>query len=308
MRRQSRMLRSKPLWAQGWMLAMMSLWFLGCGRPADVGVAPGAGPAPGVVARGNSAAALRLAAASDLQLALPRLLERFQARTGIATSPPVFQASGQLAEQIKQGAPFDVFLAANEAFVRDLAGGGFIRPESVHPYARGSLVLAVYHEVGDRVRTLADLSEPEVKKIALANPATAPYGKAGQQALERSGLWTRLESKIVLAESVRQALLYAQKGDAEAALVGRAIATVPGIRLVELDPGLYDPIVQALGIVATTPRPADAEAFIRFILGEDGQAILKEFGFQPVPTPAGNPHSGITGRPEDRHRAELGRR
>jgi molybdate transport system substrate-binding protein len=101
-------------------------------------------------------------------------------------------------------------------------------------------------------------------------------------------LWERLQAKIVLAESVRQALLYAQKGDAEAALVGRAIAAVPGIRLIELDPGLYDPIVQALGIVASTPRRADAEAFVQFILGEDGQAILKEFGFKPVPMPADN--------------------
>src|SRR5262249_43539742 len=212
---------------------------------------------------------------------LPKVVERFQARTGIATSPPVFQASGQLAMQIAQGAPFDVFLAADEAFVRNLADGGLIRPESVHPYARGSLVLAVYHEFGDQVRTLADLADPRVKKIALANPATAPYGKAGKAALERAGVWARLESKIVLAEAVRQALLYAQKGDAEAALVGRAMATVPGIRSIEVDPALYDPIVQALGIVANTPRPADAEAFVQFVLGEEGQAILKEFGFKP---------------------------
>ena len=77
---------------------------------------------------------LRIAAASDLQLALPRLIDRFQAQTGTA-SMPVFLASGKLAEQIKQGAPFDVFMAANESFVRELADGGFVRPESVHAYA-----------------------------------------------------------------------------------------------------------------------------------------------------------------------------
>jgi molybdate transport system substrate-binding protein len=245
-----------------------------------------------------------MAAASDLQVVLPTLLDRFQARTGIPTSPPVFQASGQLAVQIAQGAPFDVFLAANEAFVRDLADGGLVRPESVHPYARGSLVLAVYHEFGDQVRTLDDLAGPGVRKIALANPATAPYGKAGQQALEHAGLWTRLQSKIVLAESVRQALLYAQKGDAEAALVGRAIAAVPGIRVVEVDPGLYDPIVQALGIIATTPHPADAEAFVQFILGAEGQAILKDFGFKPAPAPADNSQSNTELRASEGKRTE----
>jgi len=221
---------------------------------------------------------LRIAAASDLQMALPRLADRFQAKTGIATTL-TFGASGQLAEQIKGGAPFDVFLAANEAFVRDLAGLGLIKPGSVHPYARGSLVLAVYHELGEKVHSLNDLTNPDVKKIALANPATAPYGKAGKQALERLGLWGVLEPKIVVAESVRQALIYAQEGNAEAALVGRAIANVPEIRSVEVDPQFYDPIIQALGVVTATSRSADAEQFARFVLDEEGQGILKEFGF-----------------------------
>jgi molybdate transport system substrate-binding protein len=223
---------------------------------------------------------LRVAAASDLQAALPKLAERFRARNGIAITP-TFQSSGVLTQQIKQGAPFDVFLAANEAFVSDLAGGGFIRPESAHAYARGSLVLAVYSGLDGRIKSLADLTRPEVKKIALANPETAPYGRAGKQALERSGLWEKVQPKIVIAESVRQALLYAQKGDAEAALVGRAIADVPEVRTVEVDDGLYDPIVQALGIIADSPHRAEAEAFATFVLGGEGQAILKDFGFRP---------------------------
>jgi molybdate transport system substrate-binding protein len=214
-----------------------------------------------------------------LQIALPRLVERFHAKTGVAVSFQ-FGASGRLAEQIKQGAPFDVFLAANEAFVRDLAKASLIQAESVRAYARGSLVLAVYHELSDKVGTLADLTRPDVKKIALANPATAPYGRAGKQALERSGLWDRLQPKIVQADSVGQALLYAQKGDAEVAVAGRAIANVPEVRTVEIDPALYDPIVQALGIVAASPRTADAGNFAQFVMGEEGQAILREFGFK----------------------------
>ncbi len=205
MRRVDRLLRAEYTWVRAWLLALMSFWFAGCGSvrvdPATAKPDPGRGTAP----EAGSATPLRIAAASDLQLALPRLLDRFQDRMGTA-STPVFLASGKLAEQIKQGAPFDVFMAANESFVRDLADGGFIHPESVQPYARGSLVLAVYHELGDTVRSLADLNKPEVKKIALANPVTAPYGKAGKQALERAGLWEKLQPKIVQAESVRQAL------------------------------------------------------------------------------------------------------
>ncbi len=189
---------------------------------------------------------LRIAAASDLQSALPEIIGSLPGRTGTAFTP-VFLASGNLAEQIKQGAPFDVFMAANESFVRDLADGGFIRPESVHPYARGSLVLAVYRELGDTVRSLADLNKPEVKKIALANPATAPYGKAGKQALERAGPVGEAPAQDRPGRVGPPGAALCQKGDAEAALVGRAIATCPEVRAVEIDPGLYDPIVQAWG-------------------------------------------------------------
>jgi len=226
---------------------------------------------------------LRIAAASDLQTALPMLADRFQVKTGIALTL-TFGASGQLAEQIKGGAPFDVFLSANEAFVRDLASRGLIKPDSARPYARGSLVLVVYREMGQKVESLDDLIKVEVKRIAIANPATAPYGKAGKQALERLGLWDKLQRKIVVAESVRQALLYAQKGDAEAALVGRAISSVPEIRAIELDPKLYDPIIQTLGAVAASARTAVAEQFARFVLDEEGQGILKEFGFTQADT------------------------
>jgi molybdate transport system substrate-binding protein len=266
-------------WGPGlakWAIGFVLLASLGCS---------GTKPTP------EKATPLRIAAASDLQVALPKLRDQFQARTGIVADLS-FDASGRLAEQIKAGAPFDVFLAANQTFARDLADAGLIRFESVCPYARGSLVLAVYHEVGGQVHALADLAKPELKKIALANPATAPYGKAGKQALERAGLWAQVEPKIVYADSVRQALLYAQKGDAEAALVGRAIADVPGIQVVEVDPALYDPIVQALGIVAASARTADAQRFAEFVLGAEGQGILKRFGFTPAEsTPPTSPDS-----------------
>ena len=260
MRRCARTLRQSAVFgAPAWLLAVMCLPGPGCAHPQTI-------------------TPLRIAAASDLQLALPKLTERFQASSGIAASI-TFGASGQLAEQIKQGAPFDVFLSANEAFVQDLAKAGFVKPSSVQRYARGTLVLAIYHEVENTVKSLDDLTRPEVKKIALANPTTAPYGKAGKQALENAGLWDKLQPKIVIAESVRQALLYVQKGDAEAAMVGRAIANVPEVRPVEVDTKLYEPIIQTLGVVAATARSPEAEQFARFVLDAEGQGTLKEFGF-----------------------------
>jgi molybdate transport system substrate-binding protein len=243
-------------------LTLLSLGALGCGS------------------RAGSPPPLRIAAASDLQAALPELAERFQSNTKTPVTV-TFGASGQLAEQIKGGAPFDVFMAANETFVTDLATLRLIRPDSVSRYARGSLVLAVHDAVGANIKSLDDLKRGEIAKIALANPATAPYGKAGKQALERRGLWEALSKKIVVAESVRQALLYAEKGDADAALVGRAIARVPGVRAIDIDPALYDPIIQALGVVASSARGSDAEKFVRFVLEGEGHRILRERGFQP---------------------------
>jgi molybdate transport system substrate-binding protein len=232
---------------------------------------------PGTTHETEQKVELRIAAASDLRYALPKLADRFEQKTGIKVTP-TFGASGQLAAQIKQGAPFDLFLAANEAFVNDLAKEGLIKPDSVRRYARGSLVLAVHQASGAFIQSLADLKKPAIKRIALANPETAPYGKAGKQALERAGLFKELEPKIVLAESVGQALIYAQKGDAEAALIGRAIARSPEIRVVPIDAGLYDPIIQALGIVSASKRIAPAESFAGFVLGQEGQGILSEFG------------------------------
>lgn len=274
MSRTDRQLRHPAGRLPSWLVSLTAWCIAGCG-----GAREASSPAP---AAPKAASPLRIAAASDLQAVLPKLGEGFRARGGPAIEP-TFGASGVLTQQIKQGAPFDVFLSANEAFVRDLARDGSIRPDSVHPYARGALVLAVHVDVKGPIDSLADLARPEVKKIALANPETAPYGRAGKQALERSGLWDRLQPKVVIAGSVRQALLYAQKGEAEAALVAHSIEGGPEVRAVELDPGLYDPIVQALGIVADSPDREGAEAFARFMLGEDGQAILKAFGFRPPP-------------------------
>ena len=222
---------------------------------------------------------LRVAAASDLQTALPALARAFREARGVEV---VFTpgSSGQLAQQIAQGAPFDVFLAANRKFVDDLAARGVIRPDSVQSYARGSLVLAVREGQGPTIHSLDDLARPEVKRIALANPAFAPYGQAGKQALMRAGLWDRVESKVVLAETVRQALQFVESGNAEAGIVGRSILGVAGVRVVAIDPSGYDPIIQGLGVVAHSRHP-QADAFARFLLGEAGQALLRQHGFAP---------------------------
>ncbi len=229
---------------------------------------------------------LRVAAASDLQEAMPVLVAAFRQGRDVDVDV-TFGASGQLAEQIRQGAPFDVFLSANRGFVDRLAAEGTIKPGSARPYARGSLVLALNEIINPRVATLADLARPEVKTIAIANPETAPYGMAAKQALERAGLWDALRPKLVPADSVRQALRFVESGDAVAGLVGRSIAGVQGVRVVGLPADVCDPIIQSLGVVARSGRPDDAAAFADLVVGEVGLGILRRTGFSRVPDESG---------------------
>ena len=254
-----------PTYRRRDVLALAACLVAGCGRKAE--------PNP-----------LRIAAASDLQRALPVVISAFRVERNIPIEP-TFGASGQLAEQIGQGAPFDLFLSANQAYVKKLADAGVIRTESVQPYARGLLVLVVNVASGVAVRSLADLAKPEVKKIAIATPELAPYGLAAKQALERAKLWEALEPKIVRAESVRQSLQFVTTGNAEVGFVGRALADDPAVRVVPLALDAYDPIVQSLGIITRTSRDEDAEAFARFLVGEGGQKLLVDLGFGRAPEP-----------------------
>ncbi|MFO0889833.1 MAG: molybdate ABC transporter substrate-binding protein [Isosphaeraceae bacterium] len=222
---------------------------------------------------------LRIAAASDLQRVLPKLTERFSTGRRIIIVS-TFDASGRLAEQIKAGAPFDVFLSANRALVDDLAKAGAVLPETVRDYAVGSLVLGLGASAPGTVGSLEDLRKPEIRKIAIANPDYAPYGIAARQALQKAGLWSALEPKIVRADSVRQALFYVQNGDAEAAFVSRSLIDPGQVRTVPVDPALHDPLVQSLGVVSASRHRDEAAALARFLLGEEGQSILHGAGFE----------------------------
>ncbi len=224
---------------------------------------------------------LTIAAASDLQSVMPVLISRFQLDTGIKIEP-VFGASGALAKQVRSGGPFDVFLAANRGFVDDLAKDGLVVTDSVRPYARGSLVMAIYDLANPPVKTLADLASDKIKHVAIANPDTAPYGAAAKQALERAGIWAAVQPKLAIAENIREAHKFVETGNCEVGLVSRAIGKTKGVRLIPLAPDVCDPIVQAMGVVKSSKRQTEAEQFCTFILSEDGQGILREFGFLTI--------------------------
>jgi molybdate transport system substrate-binding protein len=221
---------------------------------------------------------LLVAAAADLSALEKPLTEVFSRRTG-AKLRWTFGSSGMLARQIANGAPFDVYLAANESFVRDLAEAGRIEPASVVVYARGRLGL--YSQSG-HWKNLAALLQ--ARHVAIANPAHAPYGAAARELLVAEGLWTQLEPRIVYGENVRQTLQFAESGNAEAALVAWSLVHRSGGILL---PELHTPILQAAGVVARSTNLERARQLVAFLRSEEGLQVLTSGGFfPPEPAPA----------------------
>jgi molybdate transport system substrate-binding protein len=222
--------------------------------------------------------ALTVFAASDLVAALKELIPAFEGASR-STVTLVTGSTGTLAQQIQHGAPADVFFAANESFVDDLAKRDVVLPGTRTIYARGRIVIAALKSGPLQPRTLEDLTKPGVRRIAMANPAHAPYGLAAQQALEAAGLWGRLKPRLVYAENVQQALQFVQSGAAEAGIVARSIVEVPELSWVLVDASRHAPLNQAAAVLKRTRQPALAMSFLRFVSGGQGRSVMKRLGF-----------------------------
>lgn len=257
---------------------------------ACVPIAPAATTAEPIDASA-APAELTVGAAADLQFAFTDIAALFEQETGSKVTL-VFGSTGQLAQQIESGAPFDLFAAANISFVDQLAEKDLVIPETVALYARGRIVLAVNKESGRTAVTLDDLLNPEIQHIAIANPEHAPYGLAAKEALQTVGIWEQLQDRLVLGENIRQTLQYIQTGDAEVGIVALSVADVPEITWTLLDDTLHNPLNQALAVVTSSEHQELAREFATFINGELGRPVMRKYGFilpgeDPVlPTPA----------------------
>ena len=230
---------------------------------------------------GRTAAAERpellVAAAADLVFAFRQITPAFE-RTHPAKVTLTLGSTGQLTQQILHGAPFDVFFAANMAYAEDLRAKGAILPDSMEPYAQGQLVLAT-HRAGPALATLKELAREDVRRVAIANPAHAPYGMAAREALERAGMWAQVRRKLVYGENIGQALQFLQTRNADAAILALSVAQAPEVRYAPIDASLYRPIIQAAAVTARSRHPELARAFIGFVNGPEGRPIMKHYGF-----------------------------
>jgi molybdate transport system substrate-binding protein len=242
------------------------------------------------VARAATVAAqtLTIAAAADLQSALPPMVAQFEKETGGKVAV-VFGSSGNFYAQIQNGAPFDVFLSADIDYPRRLERDGLAERGSLYEYATGQIVLWTRSDSGVDVRSgLAVVVRPEVRRIAIANPEHAPYGRAAVAALRHEGLYDRVRSKFVLGENIAQAAQFAQSGSAEVGVIALSLALAPALtgigRYVEIPQALYPPIEQGAIILAASRQKGMARQFIDALKGGSAARILQQYGFgKPMP-------------------------
>jgi molybdate transport system substrate-binding protein len=229
-------------------------------------------------AQSPAATPLTVFAASDLGPAFKQIVPQFERKTR-STVTLVLGSTGMLTQQIRNGAPADVFFAANESFIKELTSENLTLRETHALYARGRIATVTLKSSGIRIDDLTDLADARIKRIAIANPQHAPYGLAARQTLERAGLWKTLEPKIVFGENVQQAVQFVRSGSAEAGLVARSVADTPDLQWTLVDDRLHAPLDQVAVVLMRTKQPAVSMSFIEFVNGTQGRFVMRQFGF-----------------------------
>lgn len=223
-------------------------------------------------------AEITVAAASDLTPAFEEIGREFQASHGTKVVY-VFGSTGLLTRQIENGAPFDVFAAANVSFIDQLDQKGFVLPGTKRIYGRGRITLWTTDNSALQFQTIEDLARADVTRIAIANPDHAPYGQAAREALVSAGIWDAVRSKLVYGDNIRQTLQYAETGNVEVAIVALSLSVQSKGRWVLVPEELHKPLDQGMGVINGTKNETAARAFNDFVNGPQGREIMKKYGF-----------------------------
>lgn len=226
----------------------------------------------------NQIPQLTVAAASDLIAAFEEIGREFEATQKIKVVF-VFGSTGMLTRQIENGAPMDLFAAANVAYVDQLEQKGLIIPDTKAIYARGRITLWTTFDSPVKLETVSDLTRPEIKRIAIANPDHAPYGLAAKQAFESAGVWEAVKPKLVYGDNIRQTLQYAETGNVDVSIVALSLSQQSKGRWTLIPEQLHQPIDQGLAVIRSTHNEQAARAFASFVTGPRGKEILAKYGF-----------------------------
>ena len=224
-----------------------------------------------------------VAAAADLQYAFTDIAGRFEKDTGHHVNL-TFGSSGNFSTQIQNGAPFDLFFSADSNYPKQLEEKGLIEPGSFYSYAVGKIVL--YVPTGSKLdlsRGLKGLLDPSIKKIAIANPEHAPYGRAAVAALRKEGIYDQVSARFVTAENISQAAQFVASGNADAGIVALSLALAPAMqqtgKYVEIPADDYPAIEQAAVILKSSKQKDVAKQFLEFLRTPAMVDVMKEYGF-----------------------------
>jgi molybdate transport system substrate-binding protein len=230
-----------------------------------------------------ASAQLTVAAAADLNAALTEIAVNYEKSGGVVRLS--FGSSGNLFNQIQNGAPFDVFFSADLDYPKKLIEAGLAEKSSLHRYAVGQLVLWVpaSSSLDLQHRGMNILLDPSVKKISIANPEHAPYGRAAVAALRHFGLHEKVSDRFVFGENVSQAAQFVESGNAQAGFVALSHAMAPGMRdkgrywIIPSD--TYPVLQQAVVILSHSSKKAEAAAFLKYLQKPEATAVLRHYGF-----------------------------
>jgi len=237
-----------------------------------------------VVSAGLCAAQeITVAAAADLQFAMQEVGTRFRQESG-KTVKLIYGSSGNFAQQLQNGAPFDMFLSANLDYPRQLEAAGLTEPGTFYQYAIGKIVVWVPNDSRlDLSPGLKALLNPSIKKIAIANPQHAPYGKAAVAAMQKENIYDQVKDKFVLGENISQTASFVASGSADVGIIALSLALSPNMkdkgRYAEVVAGDYPPIEQACVIMRSSKNQDIAQQFLKFIQSPPIRELFKKYGF-----------------------------
>ena len=226
---------------------------------------------------------ITIAAAADLRSALNEITSRFQTETSVHVKV-VYGSSGDLFQQIQNGAPFDLFFSANSDYPKKLEAAGLTIRGSYYEYARGHIVLLTSSSSAlDLQQGLKVVLDASVKRIAIADPSHAPYGQAAVAALRSQGLYDQISRKLVMGENVAQATSFVTSGAADIGIVAKSLAVLPTarakVRFTEIPVDEYPPIEQICILLKSSTKQEAARGFLTYIQGPEASKILQQYGF-----------------------------
>lgn len=241
----------------------------------------------------SAAQEVTVAAAADLHAAMEEIVAQFPSQNGAKVNV-IYGSSGNFFQQIQNGAPFDVFFSANTDYPKKLESSGLTLPGTYFEYARGKIVLLVpAGSTLDIQKGLVLLLDPGVRKIAIADPAHAPYGQAAIAALKSQNIYDQVASKLVTAENISQAASFVLSGGADIGIIAKSLAVLPSsqskTRFVEIPEKDYPPVIQACVVLKSSKQQQLAREFESFVKAPVARKILQRYGFAIPDSAASRP-------------------